>query len=132
MVVVVVALELVPLSKRMFGSDTPQGYTRQLRHASSSNHVPIRDAIDGAKLGLLLKESGPRLWVRRALDQESRHEAWAHGLASLEPYPVQKVRARVHTIGPRSKAQWAWGSRIVRYFIYNRERERERERERFH
>ena len=73
--VVVVALELVPISKRMFGSDTPQGHTGQLRHVTPSNHVPIQDAIDQAKLEVLLKEYGPRLRVRRTLDQELRHEA---------------------------------------------------------
>ena len=95
--VVVMALKLVPTSKRMFDSDIPQGHT--------GNYVPIRDAVDWAKPRVFPKEYGPRLWVRSTLDQESRHGAWAHGLASLGPYLVQRVRVRARTIGPRSKAQ---------------------------
>ena len=95
--VVVVALDLVPTSKRMFGSDTPQGHT--------GNYVLIRDAIDRAKPRVFPKEYGPRLRVRHTLDQESRHGAWAHGLAGLGPYPIQRVRVKAHTIRPRSKAQ---------------------------
>ena len=73
--VVVVALELVPTSKKMFSSNSLQGHTGKLRHVSPSNYVPIQDAIDQAKLEVLLKENGPRLRVRRTLDQELRHEA---------------------------------------------------------
>ena len=98
-----VALELVPTSKRMFSSNSLQGHTGKLRHVSLSNYVPTRDAVVQAKLGVLPEEYGPRLRVRRTLDQESQHRAWAHGLAVLGPYPVQRVRA--HTIGPGSKAQ---------------------------
>ena len=101
--VVVVALELVPTSKRMFGNNTLQGHTGKLRHVSPSNYVPIWDAVVRAKPGVLPEEYGPRLRVRRTLDQESQHGAWAHGLAGLGPYPVQRVRAC--TIRPGSKAQ---------------------------
>ena len=82
---------------------------------SSSNHIPVRDAIDQGKPRLRPKVSGPRLQVRRALGQESRHEAQAHGLVGLGPCPVQGVRARDRTIGPGSKAQRARGSRTVQY-----------------
>ena len=73
--VVVVALELVPTSKRMFSRDTPQGHIRQPRHVSPSTHFHIHGAIDRAKLGMLPEESGSRLQVRRVLGQESWHEA---------------------------------------------------------
>ena len=82
-----------------------QGHTGKPRHVSPSNYVPIRDAVDRAKPEVLPKEYGPRLRVQHTLDQELRHGAWAYGLASLGPYPVQKVRVRARTIRPGSKAQ---------------------------
>ena len=55
MVEVVIALELVPTSKRLFGSDIPQGNAEQPRYGTSSNHTPVQAAFDWGRPGLATK-----------------------------------------------------------------------------
>ena len=80
--VVIMALELVPTSKRLFGSDILQGNTEQSRHGHSeeSHSRPSCNLSGEARLG-----------------QASWHEARAHGLAGLGPYLIQGVRVMDRT-----------------------------------
>ena len=50
-----VALELVPTSKEVIGSDIIQGTTGQSRCGTSSSHVPAYDVADWVR---------PRLWTK--------------------------------------------------------------------
>ena len=95
-----------------------QRYSLRLYHAAETWYLEqsrscLRRSWSGKAQIAPRGVSEPRLQAQCALGQASRHEAWAHGLAGLGPYPVQGVGARDCTIGLGSKAQRAQGSRTV-------------------
>ena len=102
---VVIALELVPTSKRLFGSDIPQG-NRDL--VSSSNHIPNQVKVDQEELAFDVQD---RMVLLRFLcsDWASRyvqvkvighwgqghilyHKARAQGPIGLGPAPCSTTR----------------------------------------
>ena len=106
--VVVVALELVPISKRLFNSDIPQGNTGQPRHDTTEQPY-CRPSCRGSGEEQVGPQSafGSRLLFQWALGQTSWHEARVCGLVGLGPCLVQGVRGygpcyKVEAQGPRA------------------------------
>ena len=104
---VVMALELVPTSKRLLGNGIPQGNIRLSRIQA----VPNKHTLDQVNVDRLVLASGmlktrwaqlntwaqlgpwsafrPRSKVRREWDNVLYYKAWAQGSMGLGPFPIQ-------------------------------------------